>query len=90
MLKKTLKEASSINTKHLSTHIFRHTHSSRLLMEDGIDVDYVAGQSGDTIDTINSTYRHLLNEKKGKIKKRCFKCIAIASRESALFRHFHY
>lgn len=48
-------------TIDIGTHAFRHTYGSSLLLA-GADVMYVADQLGDTIEVVERTYLHLLNE----------------------------
>lgn len=66
-LKETFGEEKEID---IATHAFRHTYGSSLLLA-GADVVYVANQLGDTVEIVEKTYLHLLED----IRKRNVKIL---------------
>lgn len=66
-LKETFGEEKEID---IATHAFRHTYGSSLLLAVA-DVVYVANQLGDTVEIVEKTYLHLLED----IRKRNVKIL---------------
>ncbi|WP_261797773.1 tyrosine-type recombinase/integrase [Kurthia senegalensis] len=62
-IKRFFKKVQQAGVKEATPHVFRHTFASRLISE-GIDIATVASLLGDTIDTVQKTYVHAIENKK--------------------------
>lgn len=59
------KACSRAGVRRITSHALRHTHAS-IMLQHGLDVQYVADRLGDTVMVLSQTYAHLLKEMKEK------------------------